>query len=91
MLRAVTHFSRLHTTRRLLGNQVRLLSTKKEHPNVETNTVANISNFPPQKLNTIVNFGRQGTSYVIERFGKYVRTENQVYSLHSHLSSEYTP
>ena len=75
MLRTATRFARLPTARSLLGNQVRLLSTKKEHPNVETNTVANISNFPPKKVNTIVNFGRQGTSYVIERFGKYVRTE----------------
>ncbi len=51
-------------------------STKdNRHPNVESNTSANISSFPPQKLNTIINFGRQGTSYVVERFGKYVRTE----------------
>lgn len=46
-----------------------------EHPNVELNTTALISSFPPQNVNTIVNFGRQGTEYVIERFGKYNRTE----------------
>ncbi len=52
-----------------------LATNNSKHPNVEINTYTNISDFPPKKINTVVNFGRQGTTYVIERFGKYVRTE----------------
>lgn len=45
----------------------------KEHPNVENNTVEELSDFPFTKLNTVFNIGRQGYLYVIERFGKFNR------------------
>lgn len=44
------------------------------HPNIDKNTIINLSNFPLQKSNTILNFGKQGNQYVIERFGAYKRT-----------------
>ena len=55
-------------------NQTRRMSSN-HHPNIENNTVANLSGFPPIKRNTIINFGRQGTHYVVERFGKFSRVE----------------
>lgn len=43
------------------------------HPNV-TNT--SLIEQPVTKVNTIVNFGRQGHSYMIERFGKLHKKQN---------------
>jgi regulator of protease activity HflC (stomatin/prohibitin superfamily) len=57
--------------KRPLGPIMSLSRRTSTHPNVEKNTVTDISEFPPQKVNTVVNFGRQGSKYVVERFGKF--------------------
>ncbi len=44
------------------------------HPNIDKKTAIRLSHYPLQKCNTILNFGRQGHQYVIERFGAYKRT-----------------
>lgn len=43
-----------------------------EHPNVD-NTAVNLADYPRRKAPTIINFGRQGYQYVVERFGKFSR------------------
>lgn len=48
---------------------------KNDHPNVEENTAISLSDYPVRKPPTIINFGRQGYQYVVERFGKFSRIE----------------
>lgn len=46
----------------------------EEHPNVE-NTAVDLAAYPMRKSQTVLNFGRQGYQYVVERFGKFSRVE----------------
>lgn len=43
------------------------------HPNITVAAQKHVTDFPHRKTNTVINFGRQGRQYVIERFGKYHR------------------
>jgi regulator of protease activity HflC (stomatin/prohibitin superfamily) len=51
-------------------------SFSNSHPNIKRNTAADLANFPPEKSNLAINFGRQGCVYLIERFGELNRIAN---------------
>lgn len=61
-------------TKRPVSTLVTRTVNSSEHPNVE-NTPINLADYPRKKVPTILNFGRQGYQYVVERFGKFSRVE----------------
>lgn len=62
-----------------LVGSIRSLASKpnqnSRHSNIERNTNINLAAYPLIKMNSILNFGKQGFSYVIEQFGKFDRME----------------
>ncbi len=44
------------------------------HPNLTNTSIPDV--YPEKKFNTVINFGKQGHQYVIERFGKLHRTNS---------------
>ncbi len=75
-INGVTKLQRQSFVSGIISEMAQSKSRASKHPNVESNTAEELSEFPRIKTNTVMNIGRQSHQYVIERFGKFSRVAN---------------